>query len=196
MKVGISVKDHINFLAAVFCFWFAIYIYAPVFGVYLESIGFSYSVIGIILGSYGITQILLRFPLGILSDFLQNIRKQLLFSGFIIVLLSSLILVFFDTLVMVLIARLLAGVTAAMWVMATVLYANYFDKGQSAKAMGTLQFITVATQLFGMAISGYLVHLFGWKFPFWLGAVASILGAYFSWNIKEVKRIYQPLQQV
>lgn len=183
---SISRKDHINFLAGVFCFWFAIYIYAPVFGVYLESIGFSYSVIGIILGSYGITQILLRFPLGILSDFLHNARKKLLIGGFIMALLSSLLLVFFDSFIMILISRLLAGVTASMWVMATVLYSYYFSAGKSAKAMGTLQFVTVATQFLSMAISGYLVHLFGWHFPFWVGAVASILGIYFIWNIKEV----------
>lgn len=182
----ISRKDHINFLAGVFCFWFAIYIYAPVFGVYLESIGFSYSVIGIILGSYGITQILLRFPLGILSDFLHNARKKLLIGGFIMALLSSLLLVFFDSFIMILISRLLAGVTASMWVMATVLYSYYFSAGKSAKAMGTLQFVTVATQFLSMAISGYLVHLFGWHFPFWVGAVASVLGIYFIWNIKEV----------
>ncbi|MBS4208887.1 MFS transporter [Bacillus sp. FJAT-50079] len=182
----VSKKDHLNFLAAVFCFWFAIYIYAPVFGVYLQSLGFSYSAIGIILGSYGITQIMLRFPLGILSDFLHKSRKKLLFSGFITVFISSIIFIFFDSFYMVLVARLLAGVTAAMWVMATILYAHYFHASQSAKAMGTLQFITVATQLCAMAICGYLVHLFGWHFPFWIGAVASILGAYCAWNIKDV----------
>ncbi|WP_342514896.1 MFS transporter [Sporosarcina sp. FSL K6-1522] len=182
----ISKKDHFNFIAVIFCFWFAIYIYAPVFGVYMQSIDFSYSTIGIILGSYGITQVLLRFPLGILSDRLQNIRKQLLVGSFVMALVSSLLLVFFDSAVMILIARLLAGVTASMWVMATVLYSYYFSADKSAKAMGILQFVTVATQFISMAISGYLVHLFGWYFPFWVGAAASILGIYFAWNIKAV----------
>lgn len=153
----------------------------------MQSIGFSYSAIGIILGSYGITQILLRFPLGILSDLLHNIRKQLLVGGFIMAFMSSLFLVFFDSFLMILISRLLAGVTASMWVMATVLYSYYFSAGQSAKAMGTLQFITVATQFLSMAISGSLVHLFGWHFPFWVGAAASLLGIYFVLNIKEIK---------
>ncbi|OES43386.1 MFS transporter [Domibacillus iocasae] len=180
-------KDHIYFLAAVFCFWFAIYIYAPVFGVYLQEVGFSFSAIGIILGAYGITQILLRFPLGILSDFLHNIRRQLFVGGFVVALISSLMLVYFESFFMVLIARLLAGVTASMWVMATVLYSHYFSADRASNAMGIMQFVTVATQFFSMAVSGWLVHVFNWDFPFWIGAAASILGAFFAWNIKEAE---------
>ncbi|MBO0997545.1 MFS transporter [Bacillus sp. SD075] len=180
-------KDHFNFLASIFCFWFAFYIYAPVFGIYLQSIGFTFSAIGIIFGSYGITQILLRFPLGVLSDFLQDIRKLLLVAGFIAALLSNLILVYFESFFYVLTARLLVGITASMWVMATVLYSQYFTADQAPKAMGIIQFITVATQFISMGISGWLVHHFGWDFPFWVGAVASILGIYFALNIKEVK---------
>src|SRR5690625_3939816 len=73
-----------------------------------------------------------------------------------------------------------------MWVMATVLYSHYFRPDQTAKAMGAMQFNTVSTQFFCMAISGYLIHLFGWDFPFWLGAIASLIGLYFAWNIKEI----------
>src|SRR5690625_5614389 len=73
-----------------------------------------------------------------------------------------------------------------MWVMATVLYSHYFRPDQTAKAMCAMQFNTVSTQFFCMAISGYLIHLFGWDFPFWLGTIASLIGLYFAWNIKEI----------
>ena len=184
---NIFLKDHIIFLAAIFCFWFAIYIYSPVFGVYLQSKGFSYSAVGIIIGSYGITQILLRLPLGVLSDYLSKLRKRLLVGGLVVSLISCLILVYFDSFFMIMIARLFAGITASMWVMATVLYTYYFSANQSAKAMGTLQFVTVATQFVSMAISGFIVEQFGWNSPFWIGAVASVLGILFAWNIKDVQ---------
>lgn len=181
----VSIRDHLNFIAMVICFWLAIYIYAPVFGVYLENINFTYSAIGIILGGYGVTQVLFRFPLGILSNYLQGIRKHLLIIGFVMALTSNLMLVYFDSFVAILIARLLVGITASMWVMATVLYSFYFTALQSAKAMGVMQFVTVATQFFGMAISGYLVYFFGWHFPFWVGVVTSAAGIYFAWKIKD-----------
>lgn len=181
----IAKKDHAMFWGAVFCFWFATYIYVPVFGLYLDRIGFSYSAIGTILGSYGITQVLLRFPFGILSDVLSPLRKQLFVTGFAAALLSSLIFLLFDSFVMVITARLLAGITAAMWVMATVLYSQYFPKEHSSKAMGILQFLTVLPQFVSMAVSGYLVHLFGWMFPFWIGAVFSLIGLVLSFYIKD-----------
>ena len=178
-------KDHMIFWGAVFCFWFATYIYVPVFGLYLDNIGFSYSAIGIVLGSYGVTQILLRFPFGILSDVLSPLRKQLLISGFAMSLLSCCIFLLSDSFIMVITARLLAGMTAAMWVMATVLYSQYFTKDQSSKAMGILQFLTVLPQFISMAVSGYLVHLFGWMFPFWIGVAVSCIGLILSFYIKD-----------
>lgn len=178
---------HINFNLAVFCFWFSIYIYVPLFSVYLEDIGFSYAAIGMILGGYGVTQILFRLPLGILSDVLHHVRKQLFIAGFVCSFISAIILVYFDGFVLVLIARLLAGITAAMWVMATVMYSYYFKPDKAARAMGAMQFNTVATQFICMAISGYIIASFGWNAPFWLGAVASVLGIIFVLNIKEVK---------
>lgn len=36
-------KDHMIFWGAVFCFWFATYIYVPVFGLYLDNIIFIFS---------------------------------------------------------------------------------------------------------------------------------------------------------
>ncbi|WP_332692998.1 MFS transporter [Halalkalibacter lacteus] len=185
-------KDHIIFLSTVFCFWFSTYIYIPVFGLHLENIGFSYSFIGIILGSYGVTQILLRFPLGVISDHLIGLRKQLLIFGFFVALASSLLLLFSNTFFAIFTARLLAGVTAAMWVMATVLYSQYFHSDQASKAMSRIQFLTVFAQFSSMIISGYLVLYFGWSFPFWVAAVTSIIGIFLAFRIKEVSYPSRP----
>jgi len=181
-----TITDHIIFNLAVFCFWFSIYIYIPLFSVYLENIGFTYSAIGIILGGYGITQIIFRLPLGILSDALHHVRKQLLITGFVCSFISGVILVYFDSFFLVLFARLLAGITAAMWVMATVMYSYYFTPDKASRAMGTMQFNTVTTQYICMALSGYIIHLYGWDLPFWIATVASLLGIVFVLNIKEV----------
>src|SRR5690349_1312241 len=120
-SMTITIGDHVLFLSTVFCFWFATYIYVPTFSLYLETKQFTYSAIGIILGSYGVTQVLLRFPLGILSDILHRLRKQLYIGGFAVAIISGLLLVWFDSFLAIFIARLLAGITASMWVMATIL---------------------------------------------------------------------------
>jgi MFS family permease len=181
-----SKTDHLVFLSVIFCFWFCTYIYIPVFGLYLEDIGFSYSIIGIILGSYGVTQIILRFPLGVLSDRLAGLQKPLLISGFVIAFISSLLLIFTQSFIGIFTSRLLAGITAAMWVMATVLYSQYFKTEEASKAMSRVQFLTVFAQFFSMMISGYLVIQLGWSFPFWVAAVTSIIGLMLAFRIKEV----------
>lgn len=84
-------------------------------------------------------------------------------------------------------ARLLAGITAAMWVMATVMYSYYFTPDKASKAMGTMQFNTVTTQYICMALSGYIIHLFGWNMPFWIAIIASLLGIVFVLKIKDVR---------
>ncbi|GKU82202.1 MFS transporter [Niallia sp. NCCP-28] len=184
-KNSYAKKNHFLFLSSVFFFWFAIYIYTPVFGLYLENIGFSYNSIGFILGSYGITQILFRFPLGILSDLLHGMRRYLLVLGFVMALISCALFLISESFYIILLARLLAGITASMWVMATILYSNYFSKEESSKAMSILQFLTVFSQFASMAICGYLVEYFGWEIPFWIGAVSALLGGILAWNIKE-----------
>ncbi|WP_059105998.1 MFS transporter [Shouchella shacheensis] len=186
MTAQIHKRDHVLFLASVFCFWLATYIYVPIFSLYLEHIDFPYSTIGVILGSYGVTQVLLRFPLGVLSDWLHSLRKILYVGGFAVALVSGLMLVFFDSYALVLTARLLAGVTAAMWVMATIMYAQYFTSEKSGRAMGSLQFLTVMPQFLSMAVAGILVEAFGWLFPFWIGAVVSAIGLILALFIKVV----------
>jgi len=61
----------------VFFYWMSLYFYPPQLSVYSGLLGASSSMTGIILGSYGFSQMLLRVPLGLLSD---KLRKRKLFS--------------------------------------------------------------------------------------------------------------------
>lgn len=190
-------KSHFLFHAIVFCFWFSIYIYIPLFSVYLESLKFSYSLIGTILGAYGVTQILLRYPLGVMADYLARSRKWLIIVGFICATLSCLLLIFFTHFFPVFLSRLLAGVTASMWVLVTVMYTYYFAQGESARSMGAVHFNMVVTQFICMTISGPIIAYFGWKFPFIIGAIVALFGLLFSIYLKdgaEDKEKQSPLQ--
>lgn len=182
----ITKRDHALFLTAVFCFWFATYVYVPVFSLYLENSNFTYTAIGIILGAYGATQVLLRYPLGILSDALKGLLKKLLIAGFVSGFISGVLLVFSDSFAAVFTARLLAGVTASMWVMATIMYSRYFSADQSSRAMGVLQLLTVFTQFISMMFSGYLADLFGFTALFWIAAAFSLIGIGFTLFTKEI----------
>lgn len=49
-------------------FWLSMYTYVPILALYAQRLGASYDMVGIIIGSYGLTQLLLRLPIGIASD--------------------------------------------------------------------------------------------------------------------------------
>jgi MFS transporter, DHA1 family, multidrug resistance protein len=163
------------------------YIYIPVFVSYLEHLNGSYVLVGLIVGSYGIMQILLRLPVGVLSDILQ-IRKPFIILGLATSVISCVGFAITESLGFAFISRLISGITASMWVAFTVLYASYFKKEESTKVMGNIQFVTVLAQLTSMSLSGYLVSKWGWKAPFWVGALIALVGLFMSFGIKETNQ--------
>lgn len=158
------------FLAIVFLYWFSSYIYVPVLSPYVEHLGSSYTMIGMVLGVYGLMQIVLRMPLGIGSDVL-NRRRPFILLGLVASGVSCLMFAFGASPGWALTARAVSGIAASAWVVYTVMYAGYFPKEEAGKAMGMMQFVTVLAQLTSMLISGSLVDAWGWPAPFLLGAV-------------------------
>jgi predicted MFS family arabinose efflux permease len=53
--------------------------------------------------------------------------------------------------------------------------------------MGSISFIVVLGQFLGMSFSGYLVDEWGWKAPFWIGMLFSLIGIILSFFIMEPK---------
>jgi MFS transporter, DHA1 family, multidrug resistance protein len=169
-----------------FLLWFPQFMYVPILSPYMESLGGKYSFIGIVLSSYGLMQLLFRLPLGIFSDLIK-LRKPFIILGMLASMTSCMIFLLTDSLGWILMARALAGVSAASWVAFTVLYPGYFAANEVHRAMGSISFIVVLAQFLGMAFSGYIVDEWGWKSPFWIGVLFSILGAILSFYIFEPK---------
>ena len=57
-------------------FWMTVYTYVPIFPAYIKNTGATATMIGLITGSYGVVQMLLRLPLGILSDRLRRRKPE------------------------------------------------------------------------------------------------------------------------
>lgn len=167
-------------------FWISMYTYVPILSPYLEDRSFSFSMIGIILGSYGFMQIIIRLPLGIWSDRL-GIRKPFLFMGFTATTVSCLLFLVPGSWAWPLLGRAVAGISASTWVGFTVLFAAYYPKEEATRAMGTISFLTIAGQLIGMALSGWMAEDFGWNSVFWAGAAAGIVGLLLTFTVYEAK---------
>ena len=82
-------KNERYLLSAVFLFWFSVYTYPSFLTTYVtDTLGAAKVLAGTIVGSYGLTQMILRIPLGIMSDVLKK-RKLFVMIGFVLSIISS-----------------------------------------------------------------------------------------------------------
>lgn len=156
-------------------YWASLYTYVPVLTSYVESLGATHELAGIIIGSYGFVQMLLRIPIGVVSDRIHK-RKLFISLGLSFSLFSVLGLLLFKELSLILIFRGLAGVAAATWVDFTILFTSYYKREETSKAIGTINFCNTMGQTVGMFAGSYFAESFGWKAPFVLGAVIAVIG--------------------
>lgn len=176
----IAQKEKQNYRIPLFSFvtmlyWFSMYTYVPILAAYVEHLGASHKMAGIIVGSYGFTQMLLRVPIGVLSDKMHK-RKLFIEFGLLFALLSGIGLWLSKDLTLILIFRALAGAAAATWVDFTVLFTSYYKHNESTRAIGTISFYNSIAQMTAMFIGGWAAEQIGWEAPFIIGAIGGIVG--------------------
>ncbi|MBM7583251.1 MFS family permease [Caldicoprobacter guelmensis] len=169
-------------------YWFSMYSYVPILSPYAESLGASYRMIGVIVGSYGFTQMLLRIPLGILSDRRGN-RKLFIIMGVAISLISAAGLWFSTSPLGLLAFRGLSGIAASAWVAYTVLFPTYFAQQESSKAVGIINSFTTIGQVSATLIGGYMAQRFGPRSTFLVAIIGGLIGLLLSLFVVENKNI-------
>lgn len=180
---------HINlFLIVTGLFWFSMYAYMPTFSPYLKSLGVSDKFVGIIVGSYGFTQMLIRIPLGIYSDRI-NRRKIFIISGVILGIMSSSGMFLFNNPYLMLLFRSMAGAAAATWVTFTVLFSSYYKDNETSKSIGIINSFTKLGQVVAMLGGGAIAQRYGQEYPFLMAAVGGLVGLILSLGIQEKRRI-------
>ena len=176
------------FCAVTALFWFAMYTYVPILAPYVEHLGGSLSMAGLVVGAYGVTQMVIRIPLGFTSDRLGR-RKPFVIIGLCLTVMSSLGLGLAQRPVTALVHRGLAGFAAGTWVAFTVLFTSYFPRNETARAMGLIMFATTMGQTIATTLGGILMDFFGWGAPFYVGAAAGLIGLALSFAVQEGKAL-------
>lgn len=171
-------------------FWGALYAYMSFFTNHAGSVGASNTFAGLIVGSYGFVQMLLRIPLGILSDRIRR-RKPFVILGIAAALIAALGMLLFPTPVGLLFFRGFAGVAAAAWVTITVLFSSYFSPEDAPRAMGRLNAWNSVGNMTASLIGAQLAQHFGEPSAFWLAIALAAIGLIVSFFLVE-NRPQQP----
>jgi MFS family permease len=156
-------------------FWFSMYTCVPILAAYVEHLGASHRIAGLVVGMYGLSQMLLRIPVGVASDRLHK-RKLFIIFGFLFSVLAGIGILVKQEVTWILLLRALSGAAAATWVDFTILFTSYYVKEQTTKAIGTISFYNSLGQMLGILSGGYFANAFGWEWAFVLGGAVGMLG--------------------
>lgn len=173
-------------LVIVVLFWFAQYVYVPFQTPYLLTMQVSSSMIGIIIGIYGFSQMVLRMPIGIMAD--KNGRHKLfIILGVTASALASVFRIILEPQTGFLVGNILSGFASAMWISFMVLYASYFTCENLQRAMGLIMAANNIGVLGGFVLSTLSYNHLGMNFLCLLSICSGVPAILLSFGIKEQK---------
>lgn len=138
----------------------------------------STSFIGIIIGSYGISQMVLRLPVGLLADY-RNKYKMNMLIGALSSGCASLFRIIFNNGIGFLIGNLFSGLASAMCISFMVLYMCFYPKDQQTKATSSIIVANNLGMLLGFITSTLLYEKIGMQMICLLSVISGIVSALF-----------------
>lgn len=162
-------------IAAIFSFrMLGLFMLIPVFTVFATQLtDATPTLIGLALGSYGLTQGLLQMPFGMLSD--RFGRKPILTIGLLLFALGSLVGALSHSIFTMIIARTLQG-TGAIGSVLIALMADLTPDEQRTKAMAVIGMTIGLSFSLAMVVSPAITHHFGLAGIFYLTTFLALAG--------------------
>lgn len=146
----------------------------PVFALYAEQLaGHTPFLIGLALGTYGLTQALLQIPFGIASD--RFGRKPVIIAGLLIFMLGSVVAAMATTIEGVIIGRALQG-AGAVAAAVIALLADLTRDEQRTKAMAMVGMSIGASFMLALILGPMLYDIVSVPGIFWLTAILALVG--------------------
>ena len=158
---------------AILLYWMSMYMYVPILPTHARSVGASEAQIGSILAAYGLTQLMFRLPLGLLSDRWGR-KKVFALLGTLLVTASGAGLALAKTPTGLFVFRALSGCAATAWVTISVLYNSQFSIEHAVRTAGQLNLLGAVGQIVAMSAGGLIAQRWGAAAAFWSSAIISV----------------------
>jgi MFS family permease len=162
-------------LAVTVLFWASLFVYAPVLPGYVAARGAPLGTVGLVVGAYGISQFLLRIPLGIAADRWVS-RRRVVLGGLVAAGLGALLLALGETPGVLVLGRALAGAGAACWVALLVVTVGAFPGARLTDALSVITVVATVAEAGAVLAGGALAEWLGWTAPFYAAALLAGLG--------------------
>lgn len=187
-------SQNTKLLVIIALFWFAQYIYVPNTAPYLLAQKVTADFVGIIVGVYGGVQMSLRFPMGILADWLGK-HKLIIIVGCAFSGGASVVRILESTGNGFLIANIMSGVASSLWVSFMLLSTKYITPDRMQTQIGYL----FAANNFGIMLafitSAVCFEGFGMDFLCLCSALSGALAMLLALSLKEDDPDYAHLHE-
>lgn len=160
---------------ATYFFWISLYLYVPVLPLHAQELGANLQMVGIVIASYAIGQLLLRIPIGVGSDIIG--RKPFAVGALVLSALGAVWLAVSPDPWSLFAARTLTGVAAAGWVAISVLFASYYPATNTSRAMAIIMSVNTLSLVTATFVGGLIAEYFGNLSTFYGAAGIGFAGA-------------------
>lgn len=170
----------------VVCFWFAQYVYIPYQTTYLILANISSNLVGAIIGAYGISQLMLRLPVGILADLSSN-HKLFIILGSLFAGGASLSRILLPDDIGFFLGNILSGTASATWISFMILYMSFFSKKDQVRATSRIIMANNAGMLLGFVTSTLLYDKVGMMLICAFSLAAGLIGFVLAFFLQSTK---------
>ncbi|GBG11746.1 MFS transporter [Paenibacillus agaridevorans] len=147
----------------------------PIMPKFMESLGITGGIVGLLVAAFSLTQLLFSPLAGRFAD--KFGRKRMIVIGMLVFALSEVLFGFAHSPALLFVSRLLGGISAAMIMPAVIAYAaDITTKEERATGMGYINAAITTGFIIGPGIGGYIAE-FGIRVPFYSAGVAGVIAA-------------------
>jgi DHA1 family multidrug resistance protein-like MFS transporter len=166
----------------------------PILPLYVSSFNVSYTVVGLVMSSFGMSRIFVEIPGGALTDRMG--RKPIILLGYLLSITSHLIAGFAQTPLELAVSRMLMGTGSALMLTAgTVYVTERATKDARTRDLARFQSTLSIAGIVGPTLGGLISDTLGTRSIFFVAAVVSIIGVLLVLMIRSAEDISRPEEE-
>ncbi len=174
-------------IVVVFLFWMALQIYVPTLSIFIQIRTGDLAMTGTILSMSGLMGLLVRLPLGILTDWLGR-SKPFVAAGMLLGGLGAIFLANSQGAYGLALGRALTGLAAGAWVPMLILFSGLFPPSEAVRATAILTAVLSFSRMLATSLTGWLNELGGYPLAFFLSAGLAGLAILFLIPARETRQ--------
>ena len=179
-----NATDLILLGSSIFLFWTALYLYVPILPAHVEAMGASLIMVGAVIASYSIAQLLLPMPVGAWADHIGR-RKPFVVGGLLFASAGAGAMAVAADPWSLFAGRAVTGVAAITWVVSSVFFASYFTAERTTRGIGIISFVNNGAMVVATSVGGLLADQWDAEVVFAIAAVLGLIGVGFLLPVRE-----------